>query len=274
MDSQNFEFLRSKRPVLADLGAFAERYAHTDPASSLIKQRAFIECVVGTIYEKYRLRPSFRTQTMIRSLDIEDFKGFGRRQHLTFAPLTLLGRNKRQGIAIRRQPFPTSVASVPGQPTKTNRRQKPMLRNTPTTPVDSDSGLSPTGTVCTCVRGQTGLRSAFMSPTMLHYTNKGGFNAIHAQQTWRFKASKPPCENPTGAYFTTLDERTPLLAVKLRIPKEKLAFMLSFVDANDLRPIRGDRGRYIFFSPNDYEVGPERQIEARATIHGTEGGAT
>lgn len=30
MDSQNFEFLRPKRAVLADLGAFAARYAHTE----------------------------------------------------------------------------------------------------------------------------------------------------------------------------------------------------------------------------------------------------
>ena len=46
MKSQNFEFLRPRRPVLADLAAFAEEYAHSDPASSLIKQRGFIEQAV------------------------------------------------------------------------------------------------------------------------------------------------------------------------------------------------------------------------------------
>ncbi|MFY3743304.1 DEAD/DEAH box helicase family protein [Anaeromyxobacter sp. Red801] len=59
MKSRNFEFLRSKRDVLADLAAFAERYAHEDPASSLIKQRSFVEQAVVAIYEQYRLRPPF-----------------------------------------------------------------------------------------------------------------------------------------------------------------------------------------------------------------------
>lgn len=57
MKSQNFEFLRSKRAVLADLGGFAERYAHDDSTSSLIKQRSFVETVVVAIYDGYRLRP-------------------------------------------------------------------------------------------------------------------------------------------------------------------------------------------------------------------------
>src|SRR5262245_14967715 len=57
--SQNFEFLRVRRAVLADLAGFAERYAHEDPASSLLKQRSFVEYVVAGIYEAYRLRPPF-----------------------------------------------------------------------------------------------------------------------------------------------------------------------------------------------------------------------
>jgi type I restriction enzyme R subunit len=59
MRSQNFEFLRPGRDNLADLAGFAEHYAHADPASSLIKQRSFVEQVVATIYERYRLRPPF-----------------------------------------------------------------------------------------------------------------------------------------------------------------------------------------------------------------------
>jgi type I restriction enzyme, R subunit len=59
MRSQNFEFLRSNRAVLADLAGFAERYTHEDPASSLIKQRSFVEHVVAAIYERYRIRPPF-----------------------------------------------------------------------------------------------------------------------------------------------------------------------------------------------------------------------
>jgi len=57
MKSQRFEFLRAKRPVLADLAGFAERYAHDDPASSLLAQRSFIERVVAMIFEAYRLPP-------------------------------------------------------------------------------------------------------------------------------------------------------------------------------------------------------------------------
>jgi type I restriction enzyme, R subunit len=59
MKSQNFEFLRPARPVLADLAGFAERYAHEDPASSLIKQRSFVEHVVANLYESYNLRFPF-----------------------------------------------------------------------------------------------------------------------------------------------------------------------------------------------------------------------
>lgn len=57
MRSQNFEFLRPTREILADLAGFAERYAHEDPASSLIKQRSFVECAVAAIYERYRIQP-------------------------------------------------------------------------------------------------------------------------------------------------------------------------------------------------------------------------
>ena len=59
MKSQNFEFLRARRGVLADLAGFAERYTHDDPASSLIKQRSFVEYVVNAIYERYHLAPPF-----------------------------------------------------------------------------------------------------------------------------------------------------------------------------------------------------------------------
>ena len=55
MKSQNFEFLRPRHPELADLGGFAEGYAHPDPASALVKLRSFIENVVALIYETYRL---------------------------------------------------------------------------------------------------------------------------------------------------------------------------------------------------------------------------
>ncbi len=59
MKSVNFEFLRERRAVLADLAGFAERYAHDDPASSLVKQRSFVERAVAAIYDTYQLRPPY-----------------------------------------------------------------------------------------------------------------------------------------------------------------------------------------------------------------------
>src|SRR3954451_10569743 len=59
MKSRNFEFLRPKREVLADLAGLAERYAHEDPASSLLKQRNFVELVVAAIYERYLLQAPY-----------------------------------------------------------------------------------------------------------------------------------------------------------------------------------------------------------------------
>ena len=73
MKSQNFEFLRAKRAVLADLAGFAEKYAHSDPASSLIKQRGFVEYVVAAIYEKYRLRPPY-TDNLNDLMNAEPFR--------------------------------------------------------------------------------------------------------------------------------------------------------------------------------------------------------
>ena len=55
MKSENFEFLREDWPELASLGGFAEAYAHTDPASALVKLRLFGENVTKGIYHELRL---------------------------------------------------------------------------------------------------------------------------------------------------------------------------------------------------------------------------
>lgn len=94
---------------------------------------------------------------------------------------------------------------------------------------------------------------------MFHYTDKGGYNAIVSQVTWRFIASQPPGKHPFGAYFTTLAPDTRNLANKLRIPKAKVAFFFAFADIGDLTPLPGNRGEYIFYSPDDYSVGRDRQ---------------
>ncbi|MEK8121662.1 DEAD/DEAH box helicase family protein [Methylocystis sp. IM4] len=63
MKSTNFELLRIGWPELADLGAFAEAYAHADPASALVKLRLFAENLTKDIYRDLRLpkpeKPAF-----------------------------------------------------------------------------------------------------------------------------------------------------------------------------------------------------------------------
>ncbi len=73
MESINFEILRSRWPELATLGAFAERYAHRDAPSSLIKQRTFCEHLVAAIYQAHRLPPPYQ-DSLYHMLTEEAFK--------------------------------------------------------------------------------------------------------------------------------------------------------------------------------------------------------
>lgn len=95
---------------------------------------------------------------------------------------------------------------------------------------------------------------------MLHYTDDAGYKAISTQAVWTFKVFKPPGIHPPGAYFTTLPPKTSNLAVRLRIPKLKLAFVFDFNGEQGLKPLNGGRGEYIFWSPTDYTVEEDRQV--------------
>lgn len=53
--SLNFEPLRPVWPELANMGGYAEHYAHSDPEGSLVKLRSFAERVVDHIYIKLQL---------------------------------------------------------------------------------------------------------------------------------------------------------------------------------------------------------------------------
>lgn len=55
MKSRNFNFLRTHNRELADLGGFAERYAHSDPASALVKLRMFGENLVADFFQHYKI---------------------------------------------------------------------------------------------------------------------------------------------------------------------------------------------------------------------------
>src|SRR5207253_4812627 len=85
--------------------------------------------------------------------------------------------------------------------------------------------------------------------------------AIRAHPVWVFKATQPHGEHPRGAYFTALPPDTVNLAKRLRIPKTKIAFVFCFRDAPDLKPLEGGRGAFIFYSPDDYTVQKDRQID-------------
>ncbi len=73
MDSINFEILRKQWPELATLGGFAERYAHTDPSSALIKLRTFTEYLVEGIYQVHSLTLPYQ-RNLFDLLAEESFK--------------------------------------------------------------------------------------------------------------------------------------------------------------------------------------------------------
>lgn len=73
MKSLNFEFLAAQRPELAALGAFAERYAHSDPSSALVKLRTFAEQIVHGIYQGQGLPKPYQAD-LIGLLNNDIFK--------------------------------------------------------------------------------------------------------------------------------------------------------------------------------------------------------
>jgi hypothetical protein len=98
-----------------------------------------------------------------------------------------------------------------------------------------------------------------------HFTDDAGYKAIGSQVVWTFRVSDPPGGHPRGAYFTTLPADTPNLANRLRIPRTKLAFIFEFSDGEELEPLDGDRGRFIFYSRTDYAVEKPRQLHKGET---------
>ena len=95
---------------------------------------------------------------------------------------------------------------------------------------------------------------------MNHFTDKAGYQAISAAVVWRFIAQQPPGNHPFGAYFTNLPRGTKNLAQRLRIHGEKTEYGFEFTDNGDLAPLRGGRGRFIFYSSVDYDVDKPRQL--------------
>lgn len=100
---------------------------------------------------------------------------------------------------------------------------------------------------------------------MFHFTDHDGYKAISSQQVWTFKASQPPGGHAVGAYFTTDGPNTRNLAKRLRLPRRKLTHVFSFTGNEGLRPIPGNRGEFIFWSPVDYNVDGPRQLYCGVT---------
>ena len=98
---------------------------------------------------------------------------------------------------------------------------------------------------------------------MFHYTNSDGYKAISSQPVWLFKASKPPCDHPKAAYFSTLPPGTKNLSKKLFVRgcAEKTDFLFRFIGGEDLPRLPGGRGTFIHYSVDDYPVSKERQRE-------------
>jgi len=97
-----------------------------------------------------------------------------------------------------------------------------------------------------------------------HYTDKKGFDRIRATVDWCFLAGQPvPRDHPFGAYFTTMPPGTRNLALRIRVPNNKITHLFSFLDVGDLTRLRGGRGQYVFYSSNDYTVVKKRQVLAR-----------
>ena len=95
---------------------------------------------------------------------------------------------------------------------------------------------------------------------MNHFTNKTGFNGIRSAPDWRFRAAKPPDARPFGSYFTILTQDAPNLAARLGVPRAKVAYAFEFRGDAGLHSLRGGRGEYVFYSPDDYMVIKDRQI--------------
>ena len=97
---------------------------------------------------------------------------------------------------------------------------------------------------------------------MFHYTNDKGYKAIVSQKIWLFKASQPPCDHPKAAYFTNLPPGTKNLAKRLFVRgcADKVTFVFCFSGGDDLTPLDGGRGAFVFYSLEDYPVEETRQM--------------
>jgi hypothetical protein len=94
---------------------------------------------------------------------------------------------------------------------------------------------------------------------ILHYTDADGFKAIISQQTWTFKAKKPPGGRPGGADFTRLLPDNNKLNSGTMLPRRKREYVFAFEGEEGLEPVPGGKGDYNLWTSGDYPVPPGRQ---------------
>lgn len=92
-----------------------------------------------------------------------------------------------------------------------------------------------------------------------HYTDKKGYNGISSQKPFLFKASSPIKGHPNGVYVTTKSPeelaKIPNGYKKLGLTNEKSSYYFEFeIDASELKPIKGDRGEFIKYIEDDFEI--------------------
>lgn len=89
----NFEHLRPQWPDLAELGAFAETYAVSDPQSSMVKLRCYIEKIVGYVFGELHL-PALPTDKLNDRLESNEFQQVVDKALLTKFHAIRIGGNK------------------------------------------------------------------------------------------------------------------------------------------------------------------------------------
>ena len=100
MNSDNFQPLKARWPQLYQHAAFAERYAYSDPHTTVVKLRCFAETLVGILYRELRLpcEPADGFFERLNSPNFRDIVGNAVLQKLH--AIRLLGNKAAHGCAI------------------------------------------------------------------------------------------------------------------------------------------------------------------------------
>lgn len=92
--------------------------------------------------------------------------------------------------------------------------------------------------------------------TVFHFTNKKGYKSITSGKDITIKATKPPANNPVGAYFskegpTQLKNQA---AAKLRISTKKTEYVIEAQIPKNILKEKGRKHHRIVYTPNNVTV--------------------